>query len=167
LQKRQRVTSTWQSDYLELSLLQTQLSNYPDALRNIDSAIESAPWQINLLNQRRRIEEAAGVDQKRVAMHFGQALRASADYEVRTGSDALGLQRYLLAFLQISGLQNTDDDATYELQTTVRGLSSFVSANYQQEDALRFWQSLARDPLLTSSQQQLAKQEATRLAKPH
>ncbi len=164
LRKRQRVSTFWSSQYLQLSRLQLRLKDYPEALHSIDNAIARAPWQTSLYEMRREIETAAGVDQNQIILHLVQGLRARAGYEARTGRDDLALQSYLWGFLQLSSLQNADGDASFELQTIVRELSTFLSSGYLAEGAEEFWRTLAQDPLLTASQQQLATAEANRLS---
>jgi hypothetical protein len=164
LQKRQRVSATWSDDYLLLSQLQTQIGNYDEALRDVESAIETAPWRLELYAQRRKIEQKIGnVDSAKLDLHFAQGMRVSGAYEAQTGSDGLALKRYLLAFMTASGLQTPDDDANFEVAAIIRDMSRFLTDHYSVADARQFWQSLSQDPLLSPSQQQLAAKEVTRL----
>jgi hypothetical protein len=164
LQKRQRVSIFWSNGYLQLSRLHWRLKKYPEALLSIESAIARAPWQSSLYETRRQIESAAGVARGPIALHFVQGLRARADYEVRVGNDGLALETYLQAFVQLSKLENPEGDVGAELRTIIRDLSIFLTAGYKNDSAQEFWRALARDPLLTRSQQQLATAEADRLA---
>jgi hypothetical protein len=66
--------------------------------------------------------------------------------------------------MHVSGLENANGDALDELQTITRNLSSFISAGHREEDAEQFWRTLSQDPLLSSSQRQLATQEASRIS---
>ncbi len=182
LQKRQRIASPWSSDYAQIARLEktpaapgsakqcpadtasARIPDYTQALRHIEAAIESAPWQIDLYAERRDIEtKKGGVDQARIELHFVQGLRAAAEYEVRTGEHGLGLKRYLLAFVHASD-PTIKDDAQFELDTIVRNLSAFISDNYGRAEAEQFWRALAQDPLLNSSQRRLAASEASRLS---
>ena len=167
LQKRQRVSTFWSDQYLQLSRLQLRLKNYAEALRNIENAIARAPWQTTLYEMRHDIETAAGADRNRIVVHLVQGLRARAYYEVRVGRDDLALQTYLRAFMQLSSLQSIEADANFELQTIVRDLSTFLSAGYRAEDAEQFWRTLSEDPLLTPAQRKLAIAEADRLSQQH
>ncbi len=167
LQQRQRVATTWSDDYSLLAQLQSsdQVRNYAEALRDIDTAIADAPWQLDFYTQRRNIEaKMSGAKPATVILDFAQQLRDAAEYEVRTGDDGLALKRYLLAFTTLSREQPLDADAKFELQTIVRNLSAFLSTNYNNADAVLFWQSLSHDPQLNSAQQQVAAQEAARLS---
>lgn len=165
LQRRQRVTTYWSDDYLQIAHLQTQLGKYQDALQSIATSIESAPGRVDLYEERRDVEKKAGhLDQNQIDLHFAQGLHAGADHEARIGNDGLALQMYLRAFLQASSLQSLNGDAKFELDSIVRNLSAFISANYRREDAEQLWQTLARDPVLNLSQQQVAAQEAGRLS---
>jgi conflict system STAND superfamily ATPase len=166
LKKRQRVATTWSSGYSLLAKLQTRVGDYAEALVNIDNAIASAPWQLNLLTQRQSIEQKMGnVDPATITLHLAQRLRYSAAYEARVGDDGFALKRYLLAFMTLSALPTQSADASFEMQTIIRDLSTFLTNNYGRADAQLFWRSLAQDPLLNSSQQKLAAQEASRLAR--
>jgi len=167
LQKRQRVSTLWSDQYLQLSRLQLRLKNYAEALRNIENAIARAPWQTTLYEMRHDIETAAGADRNRIVVHLVQGLRARAYYEVRVGRDDLALQTYLRAFMQLSSLQSIEADANFELQTIVRDLSTFLSTGYRAEDAEQFWRTLSEDPLLTPAQRKLAIAEADRLSQQH
>jgi hypothetical protein len=167
LQQRQRVATTWSDDYSLLAQLQSsdQVRNYAEALRDIDTAIADAPWQLYFYTQRRNIEaKMSGAKPATVILDFAQQLRDAAEYEVRTGDDGLALKRYMLAFTTLSLVQPLDADTKFELQTIVRNLSAFLSTNYNNADAVLFWQSLSHDPQLNSDQQQVAAQEAARLS---
>jgi len=150
-----------------MSQLQTKLAQYPQALHSVDTAIDSAPWRVDLYEQRRSIEKAAGFDHNLIDLHFAQRLRARADFAVRTGDSHLAVQTYLSAFEEVSSIVDMDDDVSYELQTIIRTLSAVLSTDGRQEDAEQFWQTLAQDPLLSAAQQQLATQEANRLSHKH
>ena len=170
LQKRQRVATSWSGDYLQIAQLQMRLgndakANYAEALRSIESGIASGPWRLDLYAKRRDIEQKMDdIDQEQIGLHFAQGMRASAAYEARTGDDGLALKRYLLAFMQASSLQTINGDAKFELDGIIRDLSTFLSTNYSLQDAQQFWRTLSQDPMLNSSQQQLAVQEANRLS---
>jgi tetratricopeptide (TPR) repeat protein len=162
LQKRQRVATTWSSDYQLLAQLQQQVGNYTEALQDIDNAIADAPWQLDFYTQRRDIEKKMGVGQAEIDLHFAQSMRAAAAYKALIGDDGPALKRYLLAFMTVSGMNATN--GTFELQTIVRDLSTFLASNYGITDTRLFWRTLSQDPLLNASQRQLAAQEATRLS---
>jgi hypothetical protein len=165
LQKRQRVATTWSNDYQLLAQLQTQVGNYAEALHDIDNAIADAPWQLDFYTQRRDIEKKMGtVDPATVNLHFAEGLRAAGAYHAQTGDDGLAVKRYLLAFMTLSSATTLSADAKVELDTTVRSLTTFLSANYGAVDAKLFWQTLSHDPLLNSTQQQLAADAAKRLS---
>lgn len=168
LQKRRRQTQIWSDDYLQIAQLQMRLGNYPEALRSIESAIGSAPWRIDLYEQRREIEQKMGtMDQLKIELHLAQGLRAAAEYRNRTGDDGLALRLYMLAFLQAAAPQNMNDDGQFELQTIVRALSAFISTNYGRANAEQFWRTLSQNQLLTSTQRQTATREALRLTTGH
>ena len=183
LQKRLRIASSWSSDYLQIARLEkapsalggakqcpantssARIPDYAQALRHIDTAIKFAPWKIDLYAERRDIEtKKGGIDQARIDLHFAQGLRAAAEYYVRTGDHGQGLRRYLLAFVQASHLPTINDDVQFELDTVIRNLSAFISDNYGRAEAEQFWRALAQDPLLDSSQRQIAASEASRLS---
>jgi tetratricopeptide (TPR) repeat protein len=183
LQRRQRMVTTWADDYAQLAQLQTssvtgassyhcpveatsiQIPDYPAALGSIESAIAIAPWQIDLYTSRRDIEQKLGRDKALTDLHFVQGMRDAAEYDVRTGVDGLGLQKYVRAFILASSLDTNNDDAKFALDAIIRELSAFISKNYRREDAVQFWRALSQDPLLTPTQKQLAAQEADRLAR--
>jgi tetratricopeptide (TPR) repeat protein len=164
LQKRARVSQPWSADYLRMARLQSQLGLYEQALQNLENAISSAPWRINLYEERRKIEMASKGGAERAALRFAEGLRAVADFQARTGGNAPALRAYVRAFRQATLLSPADQDAAFELETTIRNLSSFVTARYGAEDAQWFWLSLAQDPLLDERQKQLAQREARRLS---
>ena len=164
LQKFQRVRTAWSSDYALLARLQTRLGNHAQALREIDNAIARAPWELDYYAQRRDIEQKMGVDPAALNLHLAQGWRTAASYAVRTGDDGLALERYLHAFMTVSGSETPDAEAKFEMERIVRDLSELLATNYSRADAELFWQSLSLDPLLNSFQKQVAAQELARLS---
>jgi tetratricopeptide (TPR) repeat protein len=165
LQKRQRVEIMWPGDYSKLAELETRVGNYTAALDDIDASIVGAPGDLDYYGQRRDIETKAGnVPAVTIGQHFAWGLHDAAAYEARTGNDSEALRRYVLAFLAASGAKSPRTNAQFELDPIVRDLSAFLSASYGAVNAGLFWQSLSHDPLLDSSQQHLAAQEAARLS---
>lgn len=167
LQKRQRVATIWSDDYSLLAQLQAsdRVRNYAEALRDIDNAIADAPWELDFYAARRDIEaKMNGVQPATVGLDFARQLRNAAEYEARKGEDGLALKRYMLAFMNLSLVQPLDADAKFELEAIIRDLSTLLSTNYGNAEAVSFWESVSHDPLLNPAQQQIAGQEADRLS---
>jgi tetratricopeptide (TPR) repeat protein len=165
VKRRARITTLWSKDYRFLAELEMRTGDYGEALRDIENSIARAPWNLDYYAQRRNIEEKAGnVDAAVVSRHFVRGVHDAAAYDARTGDDGQAVKKYVLAFLAASAVKTPNADAQFELETIIRDFSTLLSDNYSLADARLFWQNLSRDPLLDPSQQQLAAQEAARLA---
>jgi energy-coupling factor transporter ATP-binding protein EcfA2 len=165
LQKRLRVANTWSADYLRMARLQSRLGLHADALHNIDLAISTAPWRLDLFDERRSIETALKVDKDLSDLHYVESLHKAAAFQARTGSDtAAALQVYVRTFKEASHLSQTSEDAQFELKLVMRDLTGLLIDRHNAKDAQEFWRSLSKDPTLDSRQQQLALTEADRLA---
>jgi energy-coupling factor transporter ATP-binding protein EcfA2 len=174
LRKRQRVVFTWSDDYRQMARLEAEVakgltnsqktSAFQGALANAQRAIELAPWRLDLRADRREIEKASGLNKDRAELNYAKGLRAAADFNRHTGTDAEAIRAYVLAFVQVSALAATDEDTRVEQSTIIRNLSSFVASRYRPDEASEFWRTLAHDPLLSPHQRDLSAREADRLS---
>ena len=166
MRQRARMVTQWSRDYRFVAQLHASLHDYPETLRNTDLAIAHAPWDSTIYDERRNYEIQSGVDGNVAIVHFVRSLRSLAEFQARTGNDASAMRIYVRAFMRVSAVPAAVDGRTTELEAVVRDFSGFLVARYGREAAVRFWKSLAGDPLLASAQQQMAEAQAASLSQP-
>jgi hypothetical protein len=132
-------------------------------LTDIDKAIAIAPWIRSNLATRRDIQTHAKIAPRIVERHYVKGLRALAQFNARTGSDATALRAFIEAF-RIAAAQGPDPEMTPELEGLTRDFSAFLVERFRREEAAQWWLAFAGNPLASEREKHLAAAEAQRIA---
>lgn len=147
-------------DYEEIARLQLQLEKTDDAMATTRLAIAMEPARPALYELREAIERAQNVPDDKRTIHLAEGYRHAADAATGQGEDATRLSLYLRALKTIAAAK-ADDDATFELEASVRSLSEFLADAYPASFVKQFWQSLTgatlADEIRARIQQEAAK----------
>ncbi len=163
---QQRLKSVYlqSSGYEKIAGLQLRLGQKEAALKSIEAAISITPFRERLFELRRDIEIALGVGEKKATAHLAAGYRRIGDFYNQSGEIAYALSYYVLSLKTVNLADRGDDeDLGFELEATVRALSSSVSSRFSTRDAQQFWRSLAASGV-TANMRERVRREVARLS---
>ena len=146
MQVRLRLISPSSTDYEEIARLQLRLGQKSEAASSVGTAIALAPWRLELYQLRFDIERANGIADPTARLHLLVGYRAAGDEMSRAGNAGQALSTYmrvLAGIIALRGKSPQDEDINFELETSIRGLSQWLSSRYGAPHAAQFWRNVA------------------------
>jgi hypothetical protein len=116
-----------------------------------------------LYDLREAIERGKNVPDDQRSLNLAKGYRQAADTTASQNGHDRTLALYRGALNKIESVKTDNDDAKFELEATIRGLSGFLVRNYSVSFVRQFWRSLAgatiAGPVRTRIEQEVGKPE--------
>jgi tetratricopeptide (TPR) repeat protein len=148
--------------YENIARLQLRIGQKQEAMESLKAALTLAPHRTALYLLRRDIERALDHDETQATLHLAAGYRAAGEEYVRVKNDGQVVVQYMRA-LQLAAGVTANEDARFEVEAAVRGLTEFLVSRHSVAHAQAFWKSLASSSVMKSYQAR-AEEEARRLA---
>jgi len=165
LRLRRSRLNTWVDtyNYERIVRLQLRLGQPREAMENLKIVLTATPRDEELYLLRRDIERALGQSEAVVTLHLAAGYRAVAEANVRIQDDSKVLLNYMRA-LQMAAAAPSGEDARFEIEAAVRGLTDFLVTRHSVAHAQTFWTGIASSSAAKGYQDR-AREEARRLSR--